>query len=402
MADLLWSQTVSEAKAALEFDARWGRLMTDINVDAAAREAGAIPIPRRFFTRAGLLGLQALPLPPSVGGEALDPVSWSLALERIGYLCQDSGFPLVLGFRAIIAQALFETGRPDVIERYVKPVARGTLGIAMAYSEDADAFSFRTTLRRTAAGYLLAGHKDFMTGGLQADVILTYARTEDDDMVACLVHKDDPGVHVTPLAPVGTRTSGPAALDLHDVPLPEERIVASVDGLSHAQRLLNARRLTVSCAPVGRARALVELCVARLNTTVRHGQKLGEFPNVQGALGRMYISVEAARAMLYRAAQRVADGEADPLFDSLVSAAKNFIAEQVRSVLDETTRVLGGYFYYGDPYFGTCMRDFAGLVAVAGTQDILEVNLGSLVRTHTPPRVGSQHDNESKKEGPLP
>lgn len=395
MTDQMWSTRGPERETAAEVDARWGRLLADINIDASTRDAAGTPIPRRFFTEAGALGLQALALPPEVGGEGMDPLSWTLVLERIGYLCRDAGFPLILGFRTIIAQALLESGRPDIIARYVVPVARGTMGIAMAYSEDADAFALRTTLRRTADGYLLTGHKDFMTGGLHADVILTYARTEADDMAACLVHRDDPGVDITPLDPVGTRTSGPAALDLHDVLLPEERIITAVDGLSHAQRLLNARRLIVASAPVGRAQALVELSTARLRTTVRYGQPLSELPNVQGSLGRMYIAVEAARAMLYRAASRLTDGESDPLFDPVLSAAKHFIVERVRFVLEEALQVLGGHFYYGDPYFGTCMRDFAGLVAVAGTQDLLEVNLGTLACMHLN-GITTQYDKPRK------
>jgi alkylation response protein AidB-like acyl-CoA dehydrogenase len=99
----------------------------------------------------------------------------------------------------------------------------------------------------------------------------------------------------------------------------------------------------------------------------------------------MYIAVEAARAMLYRVADRPAD-QVDPVFDPPAAAAKHFIAEQVRYVVEQAIRVLGGQFYYGDPAFGACLRDFAGLVAVAGTQDLLEVNLGALAAAHLAPQ----------------
>jgi alkylation response protein AidB-like acyl-CoA dehydrogenase len=376
----MWSRTDEEARIARLVDDRWGDLLAEINTGAAQRDADAVPVPARFLAAAGDSGLLAISLPRAVRGEGADLPTWAMALEQIGYRCQDTGFPLIVGIRAIIAQVLLDSGRPDLVREYVEPIARGKLGIALAYSEDADAFSMRTALRRTAGGgYRLSGRKDFMTGGLMAGAFLTYARTESGDLAACLVHRDDPGVEVTPLSPAGTRTSGPAALCLRDVPLAASRIVAAADGLSHAQNLLNRRRLIVCCAPVGRARALVELSLARLETTIRNGQPLSMLPNVQAALGRMYIAVESARAMLYRAA---AAGGTDPLFDPLISAAKHFIVERVRFVLEEALRVLGGYFYYGDPYFGICLRDFAGLVAVAGTQDLLEVTLGSLAAAH--------------------
>lgn len=375
----MWSLTADEERVARLVDQRWGHLLTEINTDAAQRDAANVTVPARFLAAAGDSGLQAFPLPGEAHGEGADLLTWAMVLEQIGYRCQDTGFPLIVGIRATIAHVLLESGKPGLIREYVTPIARGTLGIALAYSEDADAFSMRTTVCRvTGGGYRLSGRKDFMTGGLAAEVFLTYARNESGDLTACLVHRDDPGVEITPLTPVGTRTSGPAALRLRDVPLAPGRIVTAVDGLSHAQHLLNSRRLIVCCAPVGRARALVELSIARLETTIRNGQPLTTLPNVQAALGRMYIAVETARAMLYRTAAMAAHGSSDPLFDPAVSAAKHFIVERVRFVLEQAMQVLGGYFYYGDPYFGICMRDFAGLVAVAGTQDLLEVTIGAL------------------------
>jgi alkylation response protein AidB-like acyl-CoA dehydrogenase len=123
-----------------------------------------------------------------------------------------------------------------------------------------------------------------MTGGALADVFLTDARTEAGDMAAFLVHREDPGVSVIPRTPLGTRTSGPAALSLHDVPIPGGRIVAGTDGLTHARRLLNARRRTVCCAPAGPARTLVELTATRLTPAIRYGEPLMLMPNVQAAV----------------------------------------------------------------------------------------------------------------------
>ena len=343
------------------------------------RHLAAGAVPRRRQAQ-GLLGFS---LPTSVGGWGLDQLTWILVLEEIGYRCRDTGFALIVGVRVAIADALIEVGRPDVIERYVRPLVAGKLGIALAYSEDADAFAMRTTLTQGTGGCRLSGRKDFLTGGQQARVFLTYARAESGDLTACLVHRDDPGVEVIPLYPVGTRTSGPAALVLRDVPVPEDRIVVDTDGFSHAQRLLNTRRLMVAAAPLGRARDLVERSAAHLRRTIRQDEPLAQRPNVQAALGRMIIAVESARALLYRAAERVAAGDSDPLFDPLVSAAKQAAVTAVRSVLEEALHVLGGHFYYGDPYFGTCLRDFAGLVAVAGTQELLEINLGALLAATT-------------------
>jgi alkylation response protein AidB-like acyl-CoA dehydrogenase len=78
-----------------------------------------------------------------------------------------------------------------------------------------------------------------------------------------------------------------------------------------------------------------------------------------------------------QAVDRVADGRTEPIFDPVVSAAKYFAVEQIRFVLERALNVLGGHGFYGTPHLGRYMSDYAGLVLVAGTQDILEVNLGA-------------------------
>lgn len=381
----MWSVTDRQRRAAELVDERWGALLDEISAEAAARDAARAPIPAEFFRRAGATGLQALPLPPEVGG-SMDTADWVAVLEHIGYRCRDNGFPLVLNIRTSLARILFDPDRPDLIDDYVAPIAHGDLTIAIGYTENSDVLSFRTTLTKTGDGFVLDGRKDFMTGGANADVFLVYARTDTGDLVGCLVHRDDPGVTVVPVEPLGTRTCAPAAIELRGVPLAVSRVVSGKDGLSHAQRFLNDRRLMVCCAPVGQARALVEMTAARLGSTIRGGRSLDSLSNVQATLGRMYIAVEAARAMLYRAAEQPAT-EIDAAFNPVISAAKHFIVQQVRFVAEQAMRVLGGHFYYGEPYFGICLHDFAGLVTVAGTQDLLEINLGALASAYlTHPR----------------
>jgi alkylation response protein AidB-like acyl-CoA dehydrogenase len=356
---------------------RWGDLLNEISASVVDRDAAELPPPPELMAAAASTGLQALALPRQVGGEGVDPLTWGMVLEQIGYRCMDVAFPLLLSIRTTIAQLLYETGRADVIEGYVIPIAEGRCAAGTAYTEDADAFAFHTQIHRKGDGYVLSGHKVYVTGGLLTDVFLTYPLDEAGDMVACLVHRDDPGVRVTPADGLGHRTTAAGTVTFDDVLLPADRLVAASDGLTHAQRFLSDQRLWIVCAPLGRAQAVLEDCVARLTGTIRYGESVAGMKNVQSSLGRMYVAIESARAMLYHALSYVTAGGAEPIFDPVVSAAKYFVAEQVRFVLELALRVLGGYGYYGTPHLGRYIRDYAGLAVAAGTQDILEVNLGA-------------------------
>lgn len=322
-------------------------------------------------------------------------MAWGKALEQIGYLCEDVAFPLLISIRTTIARMLFDTGRADLVEQYAIPIARGDCAVATAYTEDADPFSMQTRLRRDGDAFVLNGHKTYVSGGVLADVFLTYSADDAGDMVASLVHRDDSGVEVRPMESIGHRSSGAASVTFDEVRVPPARLIQASDGLTHAQLFLNDRRLLICCAPLGRAQAILERCVARLSTTVRYGEPLTEMKNVQATLGRMYVAIEASRATLYRALRHMVDGEGDPVFDPTVSAAKYFVAQQVQYVLDQAFRVLGGHAYYGDLDFGRYLRDFVGLEAAAGTQDILETNLGAATIVRLRPRHNRPQGKDS-------
>ncbi|WP_235093859.1 acyl-CoA dehydrogenase family protein [Streptomyces sp. A1-5] len=372
---------------------RWGGLLEEIGEGAADRYSAGTPLPREIFATAGAAGLQGFCLPVALGGEDADAVTWGQALEEIGYRCTDPAFPLLLGVHTGIARLLAETGSDHLVHAYAVPIARGQCLPALAFSEGTDLFSMRTELVASGPGFRVSGRKDFITGGLLADVFLTYATAEQGDLVACLVEAGDEGVEVTPSYGVGLRTAGTARLTLKDVPVAPERVVALTDGLSNAQNYLNSRRLSVASYTTGQMRMLLEHTVVYLNSTVRYGQVLMDLPNVQAAVGRMYVAVETSRAMARRAQERVDQGAAHPVFDPVVSAAKYHVTEQALALMDEAFRVLGGHAYYGDPRYGMYLRDFFGFVAGAGTQDLLQVNLGMCTaRALTPtPEKGTPH-----------
>ncbi|MFD8491838.1 acyl-CoA dehydrogenase family protein [Amycolatopsis sp. NPDC059657] len=356
---------------------RWGPLLDEVGRTVVERDETRQPPPPELLDALAAAGLHRLSLPAEIGGEGVDVLTWGMVLEQVGYRCEDSALPMIINHTIDIARFVHESGRADLIEKYAIPIGTGTIGAGIAYTEDADAWSFRTVLRRKGDDFVLSGFKSYVTAGLMSDVFLTYPMDEAGDMVACLVERDDPGVTVTPAEPLGMRTAGAAALTFEDVLLPAERILQASDGLTHAQRFLSNQRLWITCAPLGRAQRVLEGCAARLSASIRYGEPVAELKNVESTLGRMYVAVESARAMLYRALSHVGAGLSEPVFDPILSAAKYFAAEQIRFVLESAFRVLGGYGFYGTPHLGRYMRDFSGLTLVAGTNDILEVNLGA-------------------------
>lgn len=350
-----------------------------VSPGAAERDAAGTPIPRELLREAAAIGLLSYSLPADVGGGGADDYDWGLVLEHVGYCCDDASLSLLLGLFSAVANTLYDTGREDVIERYVRPAARGERFVSFAYSEGSDPFALRSTMRESDGQLVLDGSKFLITGGALADAFMAYVRDDRDDIAVVLVHRDDPGVTVTPQRTMGVRAAGLASLEMQGVRVPRERILEPARGLSHVQQFLNRRRVLLSCGPLGQMEAVLHDTIDSLSQTVRYRRPLTEWPNVQAALGRMFVAVETSRQAIYRALEALRDGRADPSWDPVISVAKYYTTERALDVGRAAMHLLGGQAYLSQHRFERFLRDITGMIAGAGAQDILEVDLGMAV-----------------------
>lgn len=357
-------------------------LAQSVNPGAADRDRDEQPLPRTAFRRAADLGLLGYLLPRELGGSGGDRRTYGLILEQMGYFGDEIEYGSLLSLYADIPTVIAETGRPDLIERYVVPMSQGHRFGTFAYTERTDPFDLACRVTTSADGYVLDGEKCLQTGGWLADVFLTYVRSENDDLQVFLVERTDPGVVVEPVPTAGFRAAGLTRLALHQVTLPPERLLVRVDGLSHAQRFLNHRRLFVVCPMVGRMKALIESCATHLTEVVRYGRPLTQHQAVQAKLGRMVIRYEGARALLHDALARWA-GTHNPLHEPVVSAAKYTIVDNAIAVALDAVGLTGWLGYSRELPFERYLRGFMAGIAGQTAQDVLELLLGDEVIART-------------------
>lgn len=369
-------------RIAEEARERFGSFIRDrVNPGAEERDALGLECPAEFIREARDAGLFGYALPAELGGAGADLFHWGLVLEQIGYLSADCSFPALLSARVWLTDTLFRlgrAGRADVLDRYVRPMADAARFGAFAYSDGADPFAFSSTVRRGADTLVVNGHKPIVTGATSADFFLVFLNDDETgDLAGVIVERDDPGVMVEPVHSMGVHGLGLGDIRMDDVRIPADRLVVGADGLTFAQHMLNARRVLLVAPLVGAMQALHEFCVDSLSETFRYGAPLVEMQNVQGALGRQYIAIETSRAMLHRALSMLgghADGF-DITFDPIVSAAKHEITNRGMELGISALRLLGGRGYLRGPA-ERFVRDTAALLAAAGTQDVLEIDLG--------------------------
>jgi alkylation response protein AidB-like acyl-CoA dehydrogenase len=281
-------------------------------------------------------------------------------------------------------------------------MARGERFGTFGWSESTDAFSFRTTVRRTATGIVIDGVKAPVSGAVFSDVFVVYARdAANDDVIAVLVERGDPGVEIVEMEPLGLRALGQGELRMTGVELAAERILVASDALSHAQVFLSSRRIAIPCFVLGRLEAFFEASARDLSSRMRYGLPASEMQAVQAALGRMWAQVETCRALVEQMLRRLGDRDersaADRAWDPAVAATKYAVLEQARAFLYDAQNILGGRWYYTKWPFGRWMRDLMGMIPAAGTQAILEVDIGMLASSEVARRGRTRHRGQGDR-----
>jgi alkylation response protein AidB-like acyl-CoA dehydrogenase len=361
-----------------------------VNPGAEGRDRRCEPFPRELIAEGGALGLLATTLPAELGGQALDARGTGEHLRALAGAAEELAFPFFLSYQQSITRQLHALGRADLFD-LCRALARGQKTASFCWSEGADAFSFKTVVRRDGR-LVLDGAKGPITGGLFSDVFVVYARDEErQDLVAVLVERTDPGVEVVPMDPMGLRALGQAEVRFRGVELDERRLLVPVDALSHAQAFLNTRRIAIPSFVLGRLETFFDAIVSDLEGRVRYRTPVVEMQAVQATLGRMWASIEACRASV----DRMWGGLAAPAslaWNPSVAATKYMVVEAMDDFIRDAQRLLGGRWYFDRWPYGRWMRDLLGLIPAAGTQAILEVDLGVL----------AAHDAHIRRRGGPP
>jgi len=126
-------------------------------------------------------------------------------------------------------------------------------------------------------------------------------------------------------------------------------------------------RATLAGISIGLAQAAVEHSVAYARERQQFGKPIGDFQMVQKMLADMYTETEAARLLVYEAAERcIHDSNAT----QLASAAKLFASEVATRAGMNAVQILGGYGYTRDYPVERIARDAKLMEIGAGTSEI--------------------------------
>ena len=356
-----------------------------LNQGLAERE-DAGEFPREAWQACARFGIQGLPVPAELGGGGSDILTTVLVMEALGYGCQDNGLIFSLNAQMwSIELPLVKFGTPAQQQAYLPGLVSGDLIGVHAMTEPdsgSDAFSMRTRAERQGDHYLLNGTKLYITNAPVADVVLVFAahpgRPSQAGISAFLVDKGTPGFTVSRgLDKMGLRTSPMGEVVLAGCLVPAgKRLGAEGAGMAIFNSSMGWERSCILASAVGAMQRQLETCVEYARERKQFGEAIGKFQSVSGKVADMYLRLEAARLLIYRAAWLAQQGKRAV---AEAAAAKLFTSEAwVASSLD-AIQIHGAYGYMKEAGIERDLRDAVAGTIYSGTSEIQRVILSRML-----------------------
>ena len=324
------------------------------------------------------IGIMGLPIPEEYGGAGADTVSYCAVIEEISKACAATGAILAVHTSAgTVPLVLF--GTKEQKETYVPALAEGTKVGAFALTEPgagSDASKVATTAVLDGDEYVLNGTKCFITNGGAAEVYCIFATVDKSKgikgITGFIVPKDTPGFSIGKKEEkMGIRASSTTELILQNCRIPKEnRLGSEGEGFKIAMIVLDGARIGIGAQAVGIAQAAYEEAVAYAKVREQFGKPVAAQQAVAFMLADMAIQIEAARQLVYHAAQLK---DAGLPFGKEAAMAKTFASDVAVKVALDAIQVMGGYGYSREYPAERLLRDAKITQIYEGTNQIQRV-----------------------------
>ncbi|MGL6201806.1 MAG: acyl-CoA dehydrogenase [Lachnospiraceae bacterium] len=322
--------------------------------------------------RYGFLGI---PFRKEYDGQGCDTLTYAMCVEEMSRVCATTGV-IVSAHTSLGAEPINKWGTPEQKEKYLKPLARGEKIGAFGLTEPGagtDASGQQTKAVLDGDHYVLNGTKIFITNGGQADIYIIMAMTDKSKgtrgISAFIVEKDFPGFSIGKKElKMGIRGSATTELVFEDCIVPKENLLGTLGGgFKVAMVTLDGGRIGIASQALGIAQGALDETVAYVKERKQFGKALANFQNTQFQLADLDTEIEAARLLVYKAANAKDSGKA---YSAEAARAKLFAANTAMNVTTKCVQLYGGYGYMRDYPVERMMRDAKITEIYEGTSEV--------------------------------
>lgn len=327
-------------------------------------------------------GYTGLFMPTEYGGAGLGLMENVLVAEEIARACANTAM-LFSCTDGATPRAILGMGSEAHKRKYLPRIVKGELLTAWSMSEanaGSDVGNVQCRAVREGDHIVINGSKLWCSAAQVADLFLVLVRMSPEPGMkgvgAVLVERGTPGLSVGKhLDLLGLRGTGMAELVFQDCRIPADQVLLDAGRMRELLGVLDADRLSGNpTICLGVAQAAFEAIVAHVKDRVQFGRPLADQQGLQWKLADMAMDIEAARALLYRAAARVDAGQPSIADTSITKA---FVNQMAVRVTNEAMQMAGACGMSQEYPYERHFRDVRGMSIGYGT---VEIHKNSIAR----------------------
>ncbi|HNY66489.1 MAG TPA: acyl-CoA dehydrogenase family protein [Deltaproteobacteria bacterium] len=346
-------------------------------------------IPLFIIKKAFEAGLIGGDIPRKYGGMGFGLVEGAIAVEEVSAGC--AGLATSIFDNSLGMTPVMLSDREHAKERYLGEIARDRKLICFGTSEPtmgSDVAGMRCRATKDGDGYLLDGTKYWITNGGIADYMSVFATIDPkqahEGICAFVVDMRQEGVTVgRPIPKVGQRCSNTTGVHFSKVRVPPENVLAEPgQGFLLAMKTFDRTRPTIGSCGVGAGRSAMEMALDYTKKRRTFGSAIANYQAIQFKLAEMFMKIEAARLLTWKAAREVDLGMASNVTSSI---AKLYATESAFEVANDALQIFAGYGYTRMYPIEKIFRDIRLLRIYEGTSEIQHLILaGHLYSAYQP------------------
>ena len=331
--------------------------------------------PVDVLREAASLGMAGMVAREDIGGANLSRLNAALVFEELATGCISTS--AYLSIHNMVT---------SLVDKYASEVLRQAYGTRLTRMDilgsycltepesGSDAASLKTRAEREGDDYVLNGSKAFISGGSVSDVYLCMVRTGDNTHhgISCiLVDKNTPGLSFGQIEKkMGWKSQPTTMIFFENCRVPIKNLVGEEGmGFKIALNALNGGRINIAACSLGGAKACLRLTHAYMHERKQFSHALSDFQALRFYFADMLTDFEAARLMVYRAADALDHGhEKAPMYCAM---AKRLATDVAFKISDKAMQLHGGYGYLQDYPIERIFRDLRVHQILEGTNEIM-------------------------------
>ena len=358
-----------------------------------------------LMRKIGEMGFLGVSVPEAYGGMGMGFVDTMLVCEYIsgasGSLSTAFGAHTGIGTMPIVLY-----GNEEQKKKYVPKLASGEWIGCYCLTEptagsDANSGKTKAVLSDDGSHYLISGQKIWISNAGYADLMIVFARIEDDKNITGFIIPNDPENGISmgeEEKKLGINASSTRQVFFSDTKVPVENMLSERgNGFKIAMNALNVGRIKLAVATLDGQRRVLNEAISFANQRVQFKTPIAQFGAIKQKLANMATFLYAGEAACYRAAKDIEDrialrdaagnshqeAELKGVEEYVIecSILKVACSEHTQITADEGIQILGGMGYSAETPMQTAWRDTRIARIYEGTNEINRIlSVGMLIK----------------------